>query len=119
MAVLLFRLANVPDDEAEDVRELLREHDIYFYETEAGRWRVGLDAIWLPDSTHEAEARALLADYQRARTEQQRLAYAELDERGEVPGVAQKIFAHPVRSLALILAIAFILALSILPFWLS
>ena len=119
MAVLLFRLANVPDDEAEEVRELLREHDIYFYETEAGRWRVGLDAIWLPDGAREAEARALLGDYQQARTEQQRLAYAELDERGEVPGFAQKILAQPIRFLALMIAIIFILALSILPFWLS
>lgn len=119
MAVLLFRLANVPDDEAEEVRELLREHDIYFYETEAGRWRVGLDAIWLPDSSHEAQARELLGDYQKARTEQQRLSYAELDERGEVPGIGQKILAQPIRFLALVIAIVFILALSILPFWLS
>ena len=32
MSVLLFRLRNVPEDEAEDVRELLNKNGFEFYE---------------------------------------------------------------------------------------
>ena len=35
MAVLFFNLRGVPQDEADDVRELLQQHDIGFYETDA------------------------------------------------------------------------------------
>ena len=43
MAMLLFKLNNVPDDEAMDVRQLLDDNGIHYYETDAGRWRVGVD----------------------------------------------------------------------------
>jgi hypothetical protein len=36
MAKLLLNLRNVPDDEADDVRALLDEHDIAYYETSRG-----------------------------------------------------------------------------------
>ena len=38
MATLLFRLRHVPDDEADDVRALLEENGIDFYETTPGNW---------------------------------------------------------------------------------
>lgn len=117
MAVLLFRLANVPDDEAEDVRQLLQDQDIYFYETHAGMWRVGLDAIWLPDETHHEQARALIDTYQQERATRQRQAYAELEARGEAPTLTQKIIAHPLRFIGFVIAIMLVLAVSVLPFW--
>lgn len=117
MARLLFKLANVPDDEADDVRRLLQEHNIYFYETNAGMWRVGLDAIWLPDDTQFDQAKSLLDEYQRQRTVEQQEIYAELEARGETPTLAAKIAAHPLRFLAQIIAIVFVLAISIVPFW--
>ena len=42
MSKLLFRLRNVPDDEAEEVRQLLEEHGIETYETDAGNWGISL-----------------------------------------------------------------------------
>ena len=36
MATLLFRLNDVPQDEADDVRQLLTDKGIDFYETHAG-----------------------------------------------------------------------------------
>ena len=47
MALLLFRLRNVPDDEADEVRHLLNENSIEFYETSAGNWGISMPAIWL------------------------------------------------------------------------
>lgn len=37
-AKILFRLSGVPDDEADDVRMLLTDNAIDFYETSAGNW---------------------------------------------------------------------------------
>ena len=59
MARLLFKLAQVPDDEAQEIRTLLNDHQITYYETDAGFFRVGLDAIWLADGTQEERAREL------------------------------------------------------------
>lgn len=117
MAILLFRLNNVPDDEAHEVRQLLQENTINFYETDAGFWRVGVDAIWLPDNTQEDFARALLKQYQQERTSSQQQEYAEREAKGEVFSVWQKLMAHPIRFLAMLIAIIFILALSTVPFW--
>lgn len=117
MAKLLFKLNNVPDEEADEVRQLLRDHEIFFYETNAGMWRVGLDAIWLPDDTQYEQAKVLLDDYQQQRTIHQQQLYAELDARGETPTLAKNIAAHPIRFLAQVIAIVFILAISIVPFW--
>lgn len=117
MARLLFKLANVPADEADDVRQLLHEHDIYFYETHAGMWKVGLDAIWLPDDTHYEQAKALLNTYQKSRALDQQQAYAELAASGEAPTFAKKIAAHPLRFLMQVIAIIAVLAISTVPFW--
>lgn len=116
MARLLFKLAQVPDDEAAEIRALLDEHQIRFYETDAGFFRVGLDAIWLADNTQEQEARALIADYQQARSALQQQNYARLVEAGQVPSVWQHFCAQPVRFLLLVCAILFVAGLTLLPF---
>ena len=59
MRSLLFNLQNVPEDEAEEVRALLHENEIRFYETQSGRWRIGLAGIWLPDGNQKLEAQSL------------------------------------------------------------
>jgi len=47
MAVQLFKLKGVPEDEAEDIRNLLTNHYIDHYETPAGNWGISMPAIWL------------------------------------------------------------------------
>lgn len=116
MAILLFRLSNVPDDEACDVRELLKEQDIYFYETHAGFWRLGVDGIWLVDNTHLERAQQLIREYQIERATSQHKAYVELIEQGQAPTLWQNFCASPVRFTGFLIAIIFILALTLLPF---
>jgi hypothetical protein len=116
MPSLLFKLHNVPDDEAQDIRSLLKDNDIRFYETDAGFWRVGLDAIWLPDDSQAEQARTLIDSYQIERNTQQRLHYAELVEQGGAPGIWAKIVAQPLRFLGIVVAIFFILGLTLIPF---
>ena len=116
MAILLFKLHNVPDDEASEVRELLAQHEIYFYETYAGRWRLGVDAIWLTDATHEEQARELIRTYQLERTANQQKNYAELVEQGKAPSLWQNLRASPVRFVSLMIAVIFVLSFTLIPF---
>lgn len=116
MAILLFRLKNVPDDEAMEIRELLAENDIYFYETNAGMWRIGLDAIWLADTVHEVAARELIKNYQAERELHQQKNYAQLVARGEVLTFWQQLRQHPIHTAAGVIAIVFVLLLTFAPF---
>lgn len=116
MPNLLFRLNGVPDDEAQDIRVLLEENAIRFYETDAGFWRVGVDAIWLPDDSQLEQARALLDTYQQQRVEHQQQTYAVLQEQGRAPSLREKFAAQPFRILGLMVAILLVLALSLVPF---
>jgi len=117
MAVLLFALRNVPDDEADDVRHLLSEHDIDFYETHAGRWGISMPGIWLRDETNLEQARLLLHAYQRERYKTAREAYESLAAEGERQTLLSRMLMHPLRFVMLIAALAFILYLTLMPFF--
>lgn len=116
MAKLLFKLAQVPDDEASEIRALLDEHQIHYYETDAGFFRVGLDAIWLSDGAQEEDARELIRAYQAERCVRQQENYAQLVEAGQVPSVWQLFCAQPIRFVALVVAIIFVTGLTLVPF---
>ena len=116
MARLLFKLAQVPQDEASEIRALLDEHQIHYYETDAGFFRVGLDAIWLADGAQEEQARELIRAYQAERCVRQQQNYAQLVEAGQVPSVWQHFCAQPIRFVALVLAIIFVAGLTLVPF---
>jgi hypothetical protein len=116
MARLLFKLAQVPEDEAHEIRSLLNEKGISFYETDAGFFRVGVDAIWLVDGAQEEEARALIRMYQSERAARAQHNYAQLVEAGQAPGIWQHFCAQPLRFIALTVAIIFVAGLTLLPF---
>jgi hypothetical protein len=116
MARLLFKLAQVPDDEAAEIRALLDEHQIHYYETDAGFFCVGLDAIWLADGVQEEYARELIRTYQAERAVRQQQNYAQLVEAGQVPSVWQHFCAQPIRFIAVTAAIIFVAGLTLIPF---
>jgi regulator of protease activity HflC (stomatin/prohibitin superfamily) len=97
MATLLFRLRHVPDDEAEEVRALLREHGIDYYETEPGNWGISMPALWLRDASQLEQATALLSEYQQQRAERVQREYAALRERGEAPTLLTSLRTQPLR----------------------
>ena len=106
---LLFRLANVPDDEADDVRELLDNNGIDFYETDAGRWRLGVAALWLKDTSQLEEARGLIGRYQYQRYQQAQQAPVQ-------KSWWQVLQAHPLHLLMTLFSVIIVLGVSILPF---
>ena len=116
MPVQIFKLRNVPDDEADDVRALLAENDIDFYETTAGNWGISAPGIWLKDEHRFAEARALIDTYQVERQQRMRQEYEQLKRQGRQRSVAQLIAENPLRTVLYLIGIAVILYISIKPF---
>jgi hypothetical protein len=116
MATLLFRLANVTEEEAWEVRRLLDEHGFDTYETHAGFWRLGVDAIWLRDVSQRDAAREVLDRYQAKRQARMQQEHAERIERGQAPTLWQRLRHHPVQMLLVVLAVLAMLALTLVPF---
>lgn len=116
MAKLLFRLNNVPDDEADEVRKLLEEHQFDTYETSAGRFHISVPAIWLKDNSQFAAAREVLTEYQARRAAEAQARHAEALARGEQETFGQRFRTAPLRMLAYILAGIVVLGLSTIPF---
>ncbi|ARN74753.1 DUF6164 family protein [Oceanicoccus sagamiensis] len=107
MSILLFKLNGVSDEEAYEVRELLDEHQIDYYETDAGRWGISVAALWLVDKEQLERSRALLEEYQQQRQRQYR----------EPPlPLATRFKQAPLQHLLIIVAIAAIAYISIVPF---
>ncbi|MCB1671231.1 MAG: DUF6164 family protein [Gammaproteobacteria bacterium] len=97
MAVLLFKLRHVPDDEADEVRALLEEHGIAFYETSAGNWRISMPALWLQDESQLREARSLLDRYQQDRSARARQEYLNLKQTGQHQTLWKNFIREPIR----------------------
>jgi hypothetical protein len=102
MALLLINLRHVPDDEANEMRAVLEQHGIDFYETPPNRWGISAGGIWLRDDDQLDEARRLIAEYQEQRRTR---AHAE-------PPPPR----HPVQILVYLAIVAAILYFSIVPF---
>lgn len=113
MSKILFRLRNVPDDEAEEVRALLTDRHIDYYETSAGNWGVSMPAIWVKDEHQFQEAKKLLDAYQEARSLRIREEYARLKREGKNKTMLDNLKERPVLVIAYILIV---LALLYLPF---
>ncbi|MES2859348.1 MAG: DUF6164 family protein [Pseudomonadota bacterium] len=115
MAKLLLNLRNVPDDEADDVREMLDAHRIAFYETTPDRWGISAGGIWITEDADAANGKRLMADYQQQRGERARAAYAAARSAGTAETFASVVRAEPARVALLVLAILFVLGLMALP----
>lgn len=117
MAILLFKLRNVPEDEASEVRELLAGHDIQFYETTAGNWGISMPGIWLRDDSDHEKARAVLNTYQQQRAIRMREQYLADKAAGQTDTMASLIRRDPLRTLGYLLLIAAIIYLSVSIFY--
>lgn len=116
MAVKIFTLNGVPDDEAEEVRALLKSSGVAFRETSSGNWGINSAAIWLLDDSRQEEVRSLIAVYQRERQARARAEYEQLCREGKQRTLADLIQEHPFRFIAYMAVIVAILYFSIRPF---
>lgn len=116
MTTKLFNLRGVPDDEAAEIRELLHNQGIDYYETPAGNWGISVHAIWLNDDSQVARAKLLLDQYQRERLTRAKVEYTQLQKEGKQRTVIDLIKENPLRFFAYLAVIAIILYFSTKPF---
>lgn len=116
MSVRIFNLRGVPDDEAEDVRELLTSHSIDYYETPAGNWGISMPSIWLRNKEQFDQAKQLIDSYQAERGARVRAEHSRLKREGQHPTFFDEIRQHPLRVLVYVLFAVVVLYFSTKPF---
>lgn len=116
MAVKLFALRGVPDDEATEIRELLTEAEIDWYETPAGNWGMSMPAIWMNDEEQLQKAKLLIEEYQRERLVRVRKEYEQLKIVRKSATMIDKITENPIRFFVYLAIVLGIVYLSIKPF---
>ena len=116
MPVQLFRLRGVPDDEAEEIRELLLTNEIDYYETPAGNWGISMPAIWLNDEGQLHKAQLLIEKYQGERFVRVRDEYERFNRAGKNKNIIDLIKQKPVRVMVYLAAIIAVIYLCTVPF---
>jgi Family of unknown function (DUF6164) len=118
MSSKLMSLRNVPADELDEIYALLDANAIGYYETTAGVFGISLPALWLPDDSQFAQARALLDAYAVQRSQQARASWQAGLEDGSRRTLAHMVREQPLRFVFYTLLIAALIYFSIAPFWL-
>ena len=113
MPILLFPLRSVPDDEADDVRDLLTENEINYYETNAGNWGISMPAIWLPDEQQHEQAYYLIQAYQKERQQVVHAEYIQFKKAGKENTFFKNLWHNPVQTLVFLTGIAAVVYISV------
>ncbi len=116
MQKLLLNLRNVPDDEANEVRALLNEHRIAFYETKPSIWGVSGGGIWSSRQEDVAAAERLIAEYQLQRRTRARAEYRAAKHADTATTLQSTARENPLRAIVVVLGIVFLVVVSLLPF---
>ena len=116
MAKLIFKLKSVSYDEADDIKNLLTENKIDFYESPAGNWEISMHALWLNDEAQYTQAKQLIDEYQVKRSQRIRLETQQKIDQGEHETFIQRLFNKPIQFFITLAIIIFILYFSIMPF---
>ncbi len=115
MSKLLLNLRDVPDDEADDVRRFLNSGGIGYYETPPSWWGISAGGIWIRDDGEVAEAKRLMAKYQRERQARAREERAEAERNGTAETFAHVLRTQPLRVALTVITIALLLGLVAVP----
>lgn len=116
MSKLIFKLKSVSFDEAEDIKNLLTESEIDFFESPPGNWDISVHALWLNDDAQTTQARQLIDEYQLKRGQRLRLETQQKKEKGEFETFFQRLLRKPVQLIIVLSIIVFILYISVMPF---
>ena len=116
MTKLLFNMHGVPEDEIQDVRELCETHEFEVYETEVGRWGIGLAAIWLKNDDQLATAKEILNEYQQARYQDAQEDRAKISGLSIAEGLYVKFKQDPNQFALTLVGLTAVLGLTLYPF---
>ena len=117
MAHLVFKLNGVPDDEANDVRQLLDDAEIQFYETDSGRWGLGYAAIWMKDKEQLDSAKSLIDGYQTERFQRAKLELEALKQSGDRVSRLAFFLSSPIRFSLLLIFAGLLAYFTVIPFF--
>jgi hypothetical protein len=115
MSRIVFRLKDVPDEEAGAVRELLSQKDIEFFETDAGRWGISIGAIWVKDNDDFDIARELIEAFQVEYRKTVQQQFEQDKKEGKVAGFWQLLGQYPLQVMTYMILIIIVLAFTLLP----
>ena len=110
-------MRDVPEDEAEEVRDLLKQHNIEFFETFAGNWGISMPALWISNLDQFEHARELLDDYEKSRAARVQQDYQEKRLTGEAKSIRQLFLDRPFQFVAYWTLIAIVVFISIYYFF--
>jgi len=99
---LLLNLRNVPDDEIDEVRDLMERHGIECYDTPPGPFGITAGAIWLKDPDDHARARGLMDAYQAERRARARACWEMARAKGESETLLASIRRRPFKALLIL-----------------
>jgi uncharacterized protein YaaQ len=117
VAKKLYPLRNVPDDESEEMRILLRENNIEFHETSSGFFGIGTAAFWVNNENQFDAARTLISQYQKQRYTQAHKINLKQKSAGEQTRFSDLYHKDPGRVILYLLFALFLVFLMTLPFW--
>ncbi|MFO7603804.1 MAG: DUF6164 family protein [Gammaproteobacteria bacterium] len=117
MAVLIFKIRFVPEDEVQEVRELLQDNNIDFYETSAGTFGISMPGLWLRNEDQLQDARQLVEEYQQLRQHRAREDYALQQSQGTARTFGDMFQEAPLRYITFILVILLICYITIFAFF--
>ena len=105
--------ANVPEDEADEVRAWLKDNSLAFYETQPSPWGISGGGIWIEDDEQITRAKALMAEYQAQRAQQARQARGDALRDGRAETFASLLQSRPLYVLGVLAAIIGIVVLTL------
>ena len=118
MSKLLLNLRHVPDDEIEEVRHMLDQNAIAFYQTQPSRWGMSHGGIWISNDGDLPQARRLMDDYQAKRQSRVRAEHEAARRDGSAETFMDVLREQPLRVVLTALAVIVLLALVALPAYL-
>ncbi len=117
MSHLIFKLNSVPEDEAQEIRQLLENAEIPFYETDSGRWGLGFAAIWVKEKSFLEQAKQIINDYQQERYQRVRQEHEAQEEAGEKISRVEFFMNAPVKFSLLIIFAVLLAYFTVAPFF--
>ncbi|WP_339899868.1 DUF6164 family protein [uncultured Gilvimarinus sp.] len=115
MPKLLMRTTGASAEEVDGLMELLQKQGIVCYTTDAGRWRLGVDGLWLTHDEDAAKARQLAGEFQYEFSKESRADFERRLAEGTAPTFASQLRQRPLVVIGALLAVAAIAMLSLLP----
>lgn len=112
---LLMRTTGASAEEVDGLIELLQERGIVCYTTHAGRWRLGVDGLWLAHEEDLPRARELGGEFQYQFSKESREHFKRRLAQGTAPTFTSQLRQKPLIVVGAVLGIAAIALLSLLP----